>query len=49
MKGGGVYVRDDSERFIFHYNKALTVEQLTEVLHAISQRGFLLVDRLYSR
>ena len=34
----GVYVWDDSGEFVFHYNKAPTVEQLTDVLHTISQR-----------
>jgi hypothetical protein len=39
----GVYVDDGAGHFGFHANKAPTPEQLTEVLHTISQRvaGFL--------
>jgi hypothetical protein len=41
----GVYVRDDSGKFVFHYNKAPTVEQLTDVLHIISQRVASFLER----
>ncbi len=41
----GVYVSDDSGNFAFHYNKAPTVEQLTEVLHTISQRVASFLER----
>jgi len=34
----GVYVQDRAGNFTFHYNKAPTVGQLTDVLHIISQR-----------
>lgn len=34
----GVYIQDGAGNFAFHCNKAPTVEQLTEVLHTISQR-----------
>jgi len=39
----GVYVDDGAGHFAFHTNKAPTSEQLTELLHTISQRiaGFL--------
>ncbi len=39
----GVYVDDGAAHFAFQSNKAPTPEQLTEVLHTISQRvaGFL--------
>ena len=41
----GVYVRDDSGKLAFHYNQAPTVEQLTEVLHTISQRVGSFLER----
>jgi len=41
----GVYIRDDAGKFAFHYNKAPTVEQLTEVLHTISQRVASFLER----
>jgi len=41
----GVYVHDGAEGFAFHYNKAPTVEQLTEVLHTISQRVASFLER----
>ena len=42
---GGVYVRDDSGNFAFHYNKAPTTDQLTAVLHTISQRVASFLER----
>ena len=41
----GVYVQDGAGNFAFHYNKAPTVEQLTEVLHTISQRVANFLER----
>ena len=41
----GVYVGDGSGNFAFHYNKAPTVEQLTELLHTISQRVASFLER----
>ncbi len=41
----GVYVSDDLGDFAFHYNKAPSVEQLTEVLHTISQRVASFLER----
>jgi ribosomal protein S27E len=41
----GVYVQDSAGNFIFHYNKAPTVEQLTEVLHVVSQRVSSFLER----
>lgn len=41
----GVYVSVDSGNFAFHYNKAPTVEQLTDVLHIISQRVTSFLER----
>ena len=41
----GVYVHDGAEGFAFHCNKAPTVEQLTEVLHKISQRVASFLER----
>ena len=41
----GVYVHDGAEGFAFHYNKAPTVEQLTELLHIISQRVASFLER----
>ena len=41
----GVYVRDDSGNFVFHYNKTPTTDQLTAVLHTISQRVASFLER----
>jgi ribosomal protein S27E len=41
----GVYVSDGVGGFAFHYNKAPTVEQLTELLHIISQRVASFLER----
>ena len=41
----GVYVQDRAGNFAFHYNKAPTVEQLTELLHTISQRVASFLER----
>ena len=41
----GVYVCDGAGGFVFHYNKAPTVEQLTELLHTISQRIASFLER----
>ena len=41
----GVYVHDGAEGFAFHYNKAPTIEQLTELLHTISQRVASFLER----
>ena len=41
----GVYVKDESGNFAFHYNKAPTADQLTVVLHTISQRVASFLER----
>jgi len=41
----GVYVRDESGNFAFHYNKAPTTDQLAAVLHTISQRVARFLER----
>ena len=41
----GVYVQDGTRSFVFHHNKAPTVEQLTELLHTISQRVASFLER----
>lgn len=41
----GVYVQDGAGSFAFHCNKAPTVEQLTELLHTISQRVASFLER----
>ena len=41
----GVYVRDDSDNFAFHYNKAPSAELLVEVLHTISRRVASFLER----
>jgi hypothetical protein len=40
-----VCVHDGAEGFAFHYNKAPTIEQLTELLHTISQRVASFLER----
>ena len=34
----GVYLHHESGKFAYHYNKAPTEEQLTDLLHTINQR-----------
>ncbi|PCI80234.1 MAG: hypothetical protein COB20_03350 [SAR86 cluster bacterium] len=41
----GVYVRDESGNFAFHYNKAPSTDQLAEVLHTTSQRVASFLER----
>lgn len=41
----GVYVHDGAGGFAFHCNKAPTVDQLTELLHTISQRVANFLER----
>ena len=41
----GVYVQDGTRSIVFHHNKAPTVEQLTELLHTISQRVASFLER----
>jgi len=41
----GVYVQDGIGGFVFHCNKAPTVEQLAELLHTISQRVASFLER----
>jgi len=41
----GVYVKDESGKFAFHYNKAPSTDQLTAVLHTISQRVASFLER----
>tara|TARA_Y100000294_G_C8509345_1_gene318078 strand:+ start:475 stop:705 length:231 start_codon:yes stop_codon:yes gene_type:complete len=44
--GGNIgYKHDGAGGFAFHYNKAPTVGQLTEVLHTISQRVASFLER----
>ena len=41
----GVYVQDGAGSFAFHYNRAPTADQLTAVLHTISQRVASFLER----